>query len=113
VKKVGVPVKKIVEGVLRDMRYKSDLTPRQLAVLVGLQEAEIYETGPEQDGWCRPMDVGGRDASGHSEVLIRLVALGFAQRRRRGGSARASYLYHITPAGHRVLNDRRRQKGGL
>lgn len=47
------------------------------------------------DAWVRPMDVGGRDGSGHSYTLAILVAKGLAERESRGGlvGIRASYVY--------------------
>lgn len=54
------------------------------------------------DRWLRPMDMGGRDGSGHSAILGALVRKGLVERTQRGGhiaSARGSYLYRITADG--------------
>lgn len=52
------------------------------------------------NGWARPMDVGGRDCSHHSRTLAKLVRLGYAEERRRCvsisgaiGSNRAGKVY--------------------
>lgn len=62
------------------------LTPRQEEVLNELPD----------EGWWRPMDIGGRDGSDHSAVLASLVKKGLAERKHRGGAvhiSRASYVY--------------------
>lgn len=53
------------------------------------------------NGFVRPMDVGGTDASTHSRTLAKLCKRGLVERRSRGGLAgiRAAYLYRITAAG--------------
>lgn len=54
--------------------------------------------------WCRPMDIGGKDCSGHSDILKQLVAKGLVERRKRGtlanflGHGRGSYEYRIKPS---------------
>jgi hypothetical protein len=65
--------------------------------------------------WARPMDLGGRASSGHSQALARLVKLGLAERRERTDTgryivspSRASFEYRITAAGL----DRGRQGDG-
>ena len=35
------------------------------------------------DGWARPMNIGGTDCSPHSRILSKLVKLGYAESRRR------------------------------
>ena len=66
-----------------------ELTPRQ---------AEVLDSLTTED-WVRPMDIGARDASDHSQVLAALVRLGLVERRRRNtlanalGSSRGSYEY--------------------
>jgi len=56
--------------------------------------------------WARPMDIGGRGTSGHSQALTRLVMLGLVERRERADTgcyievrSRKSWEYRITPAG--------------
>lgn len=56
-------------------------------------EREVLDNLRHQVGWVRPMDVGGKDASHHSRTLAKLVRLGLAERRRRAGWTRPSYLY--------------------
>lgn len=51
-------------------------------------------------GWLRPLDLGGRNGSHHSQTLAMLVALGFMQKINRSGhSSRPSYLYRVTDEG--------------
>lgn len=63
------------------------MTERQFAVLRDLDD----------ERWLRPMDIGGRDASHHSETLAQLVRKGLAERRTRGSNR--SYEYRRTAAG--------------
>lgn len=62
-----------------------DLKPHEAGVLRNLRALCGH--------WVRPMDVGGRDASHHSATLNKLVRLGLAERKRRAGHIRPSYLY--------------------
>jgi hypothetical protein len=61
-------------------------------------EREILDALDVED-WVRPMDIGGRNGSNHSNTLNRLVRKGLVERRRRGtlmnelGSSRGSYEY--------------------
>lgn len=45
--------------------------------------------------WVRPMDIGGRNGSDHSQVLSSLVRKGLVERKQRSafGRSRGSYLY--------------------
>lgn len=67
------------------------LTERQAWMLDQVQRSGI-------DGWFRPMDVGGRDASDHSNILVELCRKGLIERRLRMVSGR-SYFYRLTDAG--------------
>ena len=59
--------------------------------------------------WARPMDIGGRGASGHSQALARLVKLGLVERRQRPDvgtmllRSRPSFEYRVSEAGQRWL----------
>ena len=60
--------------------------------------------------FARPMDIGGRGTSGHSQALTRLVKLGLVERRQRTDTgdyitmrSRASWEYRITSAGVSLL----------
>lgn len=53
------------------------LTDLQEEVLSGL--VSFARTSP--DTWARPMDVGGRDGSGHGPCLFRLSNAGLCERR--------------------------------
>ena len=62
--------------------------------------------------WARPMDIGGRGTSGHSQALTRLVKLGLAERRQRADTGnyidvrtRMSWEYRITPAGKSMAQE--------
>lgn len=62
-------------------------------------------------GWARPMDIGARGASGHSQSLARLVKLGLVERRQRpdvppppsGMRSRPSFEYRLSDAGFQIL----------
>jgi hypothetical protein len=60
--------------------------------------------------WARPLDIGGRGTSGHSQALTRLVKLGLVERQQRTDTgnyipmrSRASWEYRVTPAGISLL----------
>ncbi len=62
--------------------------------------------------FARPMDVGGRGASGHSQALTRLVKLGFVERRERTDTgdyivtrSRVSWEYRVTAEGTAKLGE--------
>lgn len=61
----------------------------------------------EGHGWLRPMDVGGRDGSGHATMLRRMVDKEWVERERRDSAtgSRASYLYRLTPKGRLALHN--------
>lgn len=67
------------------------LDPKPLAPLTDREQDQLRElkgwSGVDED-WARPMDVGGRDGSDHSRVLMRLVAKGYARMKRHGGAWR-------------------------
>jgi hypothetical protein len=69
------------------------LTDRDREVLENLGACEPGE-------WMRPMDVGGRDASHHSQTLAKLVARGLAESRPWGGAKR----YRINDGGRAELS---------
>lgn len=64
------------------------LTDLQLEVLDQVDEVPL-----------RPMDMGGRDGSHHSNVLAALARKGLVERVMRSPGSRGAYLYRITPAG--------------
>lgn len=47
--------------------------------------------------WLRPMDIGGRDSSHHSQTLAGLAQKDLVERKHRSGST--AWLYRITEAG--------------
>lgn len=53
------------------------------------------EQGHGKEGWFKPMHVGGRDASYHSNRLRAMVKLGLFEKRWWG----RAYAYRITAAG--------------
>ena len=73
------------------MQRPDGLTDKQWNILQCLP----YPPTPGQADWVRPMDIGGRNGSGHSEHLGALVRKGFVERKLRGGLAgtRSSYRY--------------------
>jgi hypothetical protein len=75
------------------------LTDNQHEVLINL--------GGMEDGWWRPMDFGGHDASHHSGTAARLVKRGLVERTDQfTGSlsgARKTWLYRITELGRQAL----------
>lgn len=83
---------------LRQVRRRP-LTTRQRGVLIDLvaYADNVAEWG--DDGFARPMDVGGTDGSYHSAVLSQLVRRGLAEKRQRGGWCRVPCRYRATQAG--------------
>ncbi len=78
------------------------MTAQGRSVLRALEFVDRCRTQSiDGNGFARPMDVGGSDASNHSRVLAILCKRGLVERRSRGGLAgiRAAYLYRITKAG--------------
>jgi hypothetical protein len=61
------------------------LTMRQRDVLSSLVDHP-------RSTWLRPMDIGGRDGSHHSDTLRQLVAMGLVERKK----LHAIYCYHGT-----------------
>lgn len=89
-----------------------ELTPRDIEVLNELESAKRRGWGMsygDKDGWCRPMDVGGRSGSHHSPTLTKLAEMGYAEQRTRGlqtykrGRARGSKVYRISEAGETIV----------
>lgn len=55
--------------------------------------------------WVRPMDLGGRDGSNHSNILRQLERKGLVESKQRGpNGARGSKLYRATAAGRTLAN---------
>jgi hypothetical protein len=84
------------------------------AVLDSLaQWARLQKSQDRQNDFARPMDIGGRGTSGHSQALTRLVKLGLAERRQRIDTgnyipmrSRSSWEYRITTHGIAKLDHR-------
>jgi hypothetical protein len=70
--------------LLRELRYHAD------------------EGRGSRDGWARPMDIGGSNASNHSYILRNLVKKELAEKRTRGSNR--SFEYRITEQGRVILN---------
>jgi len=87
------------------------LTARDIEVLADLRSANDYAKGLGQhDGFVRPMDVGGKDSSYHSNTLAKLVHRGFAKRRHYGSNR--SYLYRIRKKGRKLLDRIKEERHG-
>ncbi len=80
----------------------SKLTERDLDVL---NELSCVRTAVLND-WVTPMWLGGINGSHHSATLAKLVRHGYAERKRRAGWTRPSYLYRITPLGQTTRDER-------
>lgn len=83
----------------------TDLSDRERQLLLWLQGLSDRNRGPLNDGWVRPMDLGGSNGSHHHYTLQKLVRLGLVLERRRVcsivgalGSSKAGRLYHIAPS---------------
>lgn len=76
---------------------------RDLEVLHDLSVSK----GEYEDGWCRPLDIGGHDGSDHSYRLTRLVHAGLADQRQRGAlvGSRGSKSYRINDAGRAKITE--------
>jgi MarR family transcriptional regulator, temperature-dependent positive regulator of motility len=85
------------ENVFRDAVGKTDLTPRQLAVLTAIAQEE----GANQ---TRLVELTGIDRSTLADVVRRLTKNGMVQRRRTKADARA-YAVRLTPDGHDFIRD--------
>jgi hypothetical protein len=75
-------------------------------ILVALNEWCARQRSRGWHDFARPMDIGGRGTSGHSQALTRLVNLGLAERRQRTDTgnyipvrSRASWEYRIAEKG--------------
>jgi hypothetical protein len=76
------------------MQREFDITERMILIRLA--------THPDE--WKRPMDMGGTDGSKHSYLLSRLVKVGLAEKRGRGGWVRGAYRYRITKIGLKYLS---------
>jgi hypothetical protein len=57
------------------------------------QQAEVFELLDDEE-WLRPMDIGGRDGSHHSNTLAALVRKRLVERKARSSwGTRGSYVY--------------------
>ncbi|MFW0153886.1 helix-turn-helix transcriptional regulator [Mycobacterium sp. smrl_JER01] len=92
-------------------RAPRPLTEGQRKVLIAFARAGFAE-----GEWVRPMDVGGRDRSGHSRLLTQLERRGLVESRTRSTGKRGSKLYRLTAAGRRhadeELHESRRPRQG-
>ena len=80
------------------------LTDNQVDVL------DAFTAWPEPT-WLRPMDLGGRNGSHHSNTLRRLAARGWVEMRRRAAAGgRGSYWYRITAEGVEALRRHQRRE---
>jgi hypothetical protein len=80
-------------------------------ILVALSEWCAHQSRLGWYDFARPMDIGGRGTSGHSQALTRLVKLGLVERRQRTDTgdyilvrSRVSWEYRVTPKGVAFLN---------
>lgn len=72
------------------------LTDRDREVLAELEAAYRNHVSVGLSGWVQPMDCGGCDCSDHSYRLNKLVRMGYAESRKRGGwGIRGSKSYRI------------------
>ncbi len=77
-----------------------ELTYNQAVFLDSVQRA-----GFNVGEWFRPMDIGGRNGSGHSSLLAQLERKGLVESRQRSGGVRGSKLYRLTDAGRAFKPD--------
>jgi hypothetical protein len=80
-------------------------------ILVALSDWCARQSRLDRYDFARPMDIGGRGTSGHSQALTRLVKLGLVERRRRTDTgryilvrSRVSWEYRVTAKGVAFLN---------
>jgi len=79
------------------------LTDRDIETLIEL-EASIRASRRYNNGFSKPLDIGGTNGSHHSQTLRKLADRGLAVRRKHGGPReRGSCLYGITEAGKEVV----------
>jgi hypothetical protein len=93
------------------------------------RQLDVLDTLAVYGDWARPMDIGARDGAHHSATLMALVRKGLAKRRLRGSllnqirgrecyeawskvkrgrsAPRGSYVYRITNAGRKLIDDKR------
>lgn len=77
--------------ILGDLRFGTDQSIR----------FEMFD-----GGYCRPLDCGGSNSSDHSYRLAKLTRAGLAERRRRSiFGSRGAWLYRITEAGRKALEE--------
>jgi hypothetical protein len=102
---------------------RQPLTDAEREVLAELEWAGSSSQRDYRNGWCRPLDFGGRDWSRHSRTLRKLVRHGLVATRQRGSLScpegrtgsdawektkpargwRGSRLYRITDDGKATL----------
>ena len=78
---------KVETVVAGDGHEELQLTDKQRQVIIGLAW-----WGCE---WVRPMDIGGRNASHHSQVLNQLVRKGLVETKVRSRGVRGSKVYRL------------------
>lgn len=85
---------------------KRSLTERDIETLGELDAAtRNHEEVGWRNGWCSPMDCGGRNGSHHSKTLAKLAAHGLAIRRKYGHKReKGSCHYKISDAGRGLLD---------
>ncbi|MGW0162129.1 MarR family transcriptional regulator [Mycobacterium sp. NPDC003323] len=92
----------------RRVRAPRPLTEGQRKVLIAFARADF----PDGE-WVRPMDVGGRDRSGHSRLLTQLERKGLVESRTRSTGKRGSKLYRLTTIGRRHADDELHDATGM
>ena len=74
---------------------KDDVHRRRIGILAMLA-----------DFWKTPYDIGGHYSSHHSRDLLYLTNMGLAEKRRGyAGVSSGSYMYRITKAGQKYLQE--------
>lgn len=70
------------------------------------REREVLREFPSNADWQRPMDVGGRDGTDHSAVIMRLVQKGYVEMKEWGGHCKISWRYRrVAPPAVRTEKD--------
>lgn len=70
-----------------------DQTKPLLRARLKTREEEVLRAFPMDADWLRPMDIGGRDGSDHSAVIMRLVQKGYVEMKEWGGHCKISWRY--------------------
>lgn len=83
------------------------LTERQIQTLRELESANrnLTEVG-YRDGWAKPLDCGGSNASHHSATLGSLHKRGLVDRKGYTPGCRAVWTYRINDAGKAILSEK-------